>query len=114
MLISDYVKAFAKFSTSWVLLVYARFTGFFKDFLESAFFLLAASNACIFTYRALAATGFLAVDGLSFFKLIALAVGFGDTILVFATAIFLAARAYTLMFFLVGLTILDLITYATA
>lgn len=59
------------------------------------------------------ATGFLAADGLTFFKLIALAVGLGDTIFVFAIAIFLAARACTLMFFFVGLTIFEGITYAT-
>lgn len=108
--ISDYVKALAKLSTSALLLVWAKPTGWAAAF----FFLLAARIACIFALSAnclalllfWARTCFLSATLIGFYaSFLVFAANFGDIIFVVNFA-FCYASAYILRFFLVGLTIL--------
>lgn len=77
---------------------------------------MAARSAFILFFSAvppaaLAGAAFFAATGLIFFKFRALAAAFGDTILDVFVAFFYAAKAYTNLFLLVGLTIFVFISY---
>lgn len=77
---------------------------------------MAARSAFILAFSAvppaaLAGAGIFAGAGLIFFKLRALAATFGDTIFDVVVAFFYAAKAYNILFLLVGLTIFVLISY---